>query len=277
MGPGLASCGSPVQTRWVKVLPTELEEADELDVPPAIACAACGRQDCMGTCAVVRLTPTDLPWENDESTWVARLWRTAEMTALEPDFVFGRLARGRLGAAFGFALVCESLALASLGAVASVAFGVLWPEPFVDGLRSPFVWTMVLAAWVVTTVGMLLIHVLWGACMEFGAKLAGVEADHQRGFRFGMYSTGWDLLTSPAGIALSLVFRGWSSFVEPLRVAARIPRKAVDAYLVDCRGFDARTRRRAMQVTVAAFAAMFVVGLLLAAWGFVHWLRSLLA
>ncbi len=261
----------------MKAVPTELEEADEQEVPPAIACAACGSQECMGTCAVARRAPTDLPWENDESTWLVRLWRTAEMTALEPDFVFGRLARGRMSAALGFALACESLALASLGAVAAVAVGVLWPETFVDWLHSPLVLSIVLAAWLVTTVGMLLIHVLWGACMEFGAQLAGAETDHQRGFRFGMYSTGWDLLTSPAGVALSLAFRGWSAFAKPLRVAARIPRKAVDAYLIDCRGFDARTRRRAMQVTVAAFAGTFVVGLLLAAWGFVHWLRSLLA
>lgn len=259
---------------------TELEqqtELDELDVPPAIACAQCRRFDCAGSCAVAARATAGLPWENTELPWLLRLWRTAELSALEPGSVFGSLGRGRLGLALGFGFTCEGLALASLGVSAALVVGLFWPESLFAALRSPWVRGVALLAWLGATLGMLLIHMVWGACMELGARLAGAEADQQRGFRFGMYSTGWDLLTSPAGIALSLGFRGFSSFIEPLLLATRVARKGVDAYLIDCRGFDERTRKSAFQVTVAAFGAAFLALLVVVAVGFAHWLRAALA
>ena len=261
----------------------ELDEQDELDVPPAVACARCGRTDCAG-CAddaskATRPNPAPhaLPWDEPEGRNVRGFWRTAEKTALDSRLVFGRIARDPLAPAWAFGALSEGLALLSLGLLGLLIFGALWPQQLAQWAQSRAFWIVAFGAWFFATSGMLLVHLVWGVCLEMGASWGGADADHRRGLRFAMYSTGWDLLTSPAGILLSFAFRGRVDFAMPITSAARTPRKAVEAYLLDCRRLDKAARKKAYALTIFVFSAtlLLIVGGVIAS--LVFWIRAALS
>ncbi|HSC87935.1 MAG TPA: hypothetical protein VLC09_11715 [Polyangiaceae bacterium] len=262
---------SGLYTRWATVS----DAHDDLDVPPMVRCSRCGRTDCAG-CEPVESAPSadGLPWERPDLPWLRRLYLTAERTALEPDAVFGRLDAGPWAPALAFALACETLAVLSLGLpLTAVAWWVL-PQTMGELFSTRFGWGLFGGLAVFGLAVLWIVHWLWGFAMELGAGLGGGTADHRRGFRFGMYSTGWDLLTSPAGVLLALSFRGVSGFGHPILQATRVARHAVYAYLDQCRQLSPNARRGAMRVTFAAFALALALTLLAAALGTAAWVRS---
>jgi hypothetical protein len=187
-----------------------------------------------------------------------RLWQTALDTSTEPERVFAELTSGRVSPALGFALVSETLALGSLVLVGS---GLLWlgaPELGRRLARDPQAIAAGLALLAGSVLLMLVLHVLWGVCLDVGAGFGRSRLDVRHGARFGLYACGWDLMTSPIGVFWSLLFAGPLRGFAPVGAAARAASPAQRAYLEACRGFGADARRRGVRL------AMIVVGLVVA-------------
>ncbi|HEY6729114.1 MAG TPA: hypothetical protein VI197_34125 [Polyangiaceae bacterium] len=246
----------------------------EFEVPPASVCTRCGSSICDGCYAPAASLPKSvIAWEAP-GPLSARLWSTARASALVPELVFGKLRDGPVLAACSFALVVELCALGSL-ALVGLAFGFL-VAPDVAGAvvttvasNGPLACAVVAAVPVLAAV-MVGLHAFWGITLELGAKLAGADWRFARGLRFAFYSCGWDLLTSPAGLVFGCVSGGASRAWRDTMSAARVPRTAMDAYLLLSRELSParviRARRLAVLITAGpvSFAILAMVWLTVA-------------
>lgn len=229
-------------------------------VPPVVMCTVCGRTDCPG-CSAPEQTPQlspILPWESPGNTG-ERLWNMALASSLSPLRTFGELPDGPLAPAMVFALIAESVAILSLAVLAlSIACSVS-PDLMRRVLVDPAAIGLIAGA-AMALVGLLVaLHVLWGLCLEAGTCTASGQPRWRLGVRFGLYACGWDLLTSPAGVLLGVLTRGPVAAWAPLVAASRVPRVAMRAYLVHCRKFDARARRRASIISAAVLGAAMLL------------------
>jgi hypothetical protein len=236
---------------------------EEEAVPPVSLCARCGLASCGGCSSAPVLASSRMPWEDTPRPWLERLWQTALDTSTDPERVFAELTTGSVFPALGFAILAETLALGSLVLLGS---GALWlaapdlgrrlagdPEAIAAGIG-------LLAGSVLL---MLVLHVLWGICLDVGAGFGRGPLDVRHGARFGLYACGWDLMTSPIGVFWSLLFAGPLRGFAPVGAAARAFRPAQRAYLEACRGHGAAARRRAVRL------ALVVVGIVVALAGVV--------
>jgi hypothetical protein len=233
--------------------------------PPVVTCAVCRRPECAGCegkAGAQEIGPV-LPWEA-AGTWGERLWKMALACSTAPLRTFGELPEGRLGSAFAFAFIAETIAVGSLGAVvAAIAFlasPTLLNRVLLDRAAS----ALIVTACLVLIILLVALHVLWGLCLEAGTATTGGSAQWQLGMRFGLYACGWDLLTSPAGVLQGLLSRGPAAAWNPVGAAAKAPRLAMHAYLANRRQFESRARRRATIISVTTLGivmAAFVTGL----------------
>jgi hypothetical protein len=236
---------------------------EEEAVPPVSLCARCGLASCGGCSSAPVLASSRMPWEDTPRPWLERLWQTALDTSTDPERVFAELTTGSVFPALGFAILAETLALGSLVLLGS---GALWlaapdlgrrlagdPEAIAAGIG-------LLAGSVLL---MLVLHVLWGICLDVGAGFGRGPLDVRHGARFGLYACGWDLMTSPIGVFWSLLFAGPLRGFAPVGAAARAFRPAQRAYLEACRGHGAAARRRGVRL------AVIVVGVVVALTGVV--------
>src|SRR5690606_28445350 len=80
--------------------------------------------------------------------------------------------------------------------------------------------------------------------------------------RFGLYSAGWDLLTSPAGLILLGLFGRSADRYRPVVAAARAPRPALRGFLLGAIGVREEelehATSRIVRTTIFSFGAMFV-------------------
>ncbi len=239
---------------------------DALEVPPTVACVICGRSTCDG-CAP-RASPGDeerrncpLPWERSSPT-LAALVDTALLTAEKPYLSFGRLGSfSGLGRAFLFAMVCEVLAISSFAGLATAL--LLWQAPrFTHNLFSdPRAWLILVSLIVSCALGMVALHAAGGDYLERGVRRAGGTRDVQLGMRFGFYACGWDLLTSPIGVVFCLVSRG-RKFFAPLLSASRVPRRAMRAYLGQCRKMTEEAQTHALKHATWLALLTLLIGVL---------------
>jgi len=191
-----------------------------------------------------------MPWEDTPRPWLERLWQTALDTSTEPERVFAELTSGRVSPALRFAILSETLALGSLVLLGS---GGLWlgaPELGRKLARDPEAIAAGLGLLAGSVLLMLVLHVLWGICLDVGAGLGRGPLDVRHGARFGLYACGWDLMTSPIGVFWSLLFAGPLRGFAPVGAAARAARPAQRAYLETCRGFGANERRRGVRLAI---------------------------
>lgn len=254
-----------------------MRQWDDSDVPPTVHCARCGRVDCAGCTAPKREDACDdsaLPWETSTGSVHQRLWRTALLTSMLPARTFGELADGRLGPAFAFALLAETVALGSLGAVAALGGYLLAPDLWLSFVTSPTV-VLACAGLVLGAAAlMVLLHVLWGVCLELGARSTEGSLELRHGMRFGLYACGWDLLTSPAGVLQGILARGPRRAWGPIAAAVRVPMPAMRAYFALCRKLGPEAQRRAERFNLLVFGGSLVVfallGVALLVW-LAHW------
>lgn len=242
----------------------------EFEVPPASVCARCGSPICDG-CPAHPPSPTSSPiaWEASGSfAW--RLWSTARASALTPELVFGKLQDGPVLVACSFALFVELCALGSLALVA-LGLGFLVAPDVARALASmvasdgPLAFAV--AASVPALAGIMVgLHALWGITLELGAKLTGADWRFGRGLRFAFYSCGWDLLTSPAGLAFGFVSGGAARAWRETVSAARVPRAAMDAYLSLSRKLSPTHVARARRLAVLLTAGPIVVAVVAMIW-----------
>jgi hypothetical protein len=244
----------------------------EFEVPPASLCARCGSAVCEGdACKVVSVDQAGgtIAWEAPGPV-LARLWSTARASVTSPELVFGKLRDGPVLGPCAFALFVECVALGSL---AVVGLGLTWllvPDLAMD-LAATVLSRAPLTGLVVSSVPVLAglmvgLHALWGVALEFGARLAGADWRPARGLRFAFYSCGWDLLTSPAGLVFGFVSGGASRAWRETLCAARVPRAAMDAYLIDSRELSPARSLRARRLVVLFMGVPVLGGVVALAW-----------
>src|SRR4051812_36721353 len=94
------------------------DSRDDGEVPALVFCTVCGRTDCAGCLDLpAPEAPGRTPWETRETPLFKRLWQTARLTTVEGEAFFGGLTDGSIGAALGFAFVCEFVAILSFAFV----------------------------------------------------------------------------------------------------------------------------------------------------------------
>lgn len=234
---------------------------DDEAVPPVSVCVRCGLALCGGCAPALSEGVPPLAWEGSPRNWVERLWQTALSSSTEPERVFGELGAGPVAPALAFAVLAETLALGSLVLLGSAALWLVAPDLAGQLIHHPGAVTAGLALLAGSVLLMLVLHVLWGICLDLGGALGEGRVDVRLGARFGLYACGWDLMTSPLGLFWSMLasgpLRGWVA----VGAAARAARPAQRAYLETRRGYDANARRRAVRL------AAVVVGVVVLATG----------
>lgn len=222
-------------------------------------CARCGLPSCGGCLQSAAAPASGLPWEDTPRPWLERLWQTALDTSTEPERVFAELTPGRVSPALGFALLSETLALGSLVLLGSAGLWLGAPEVGQKLLRDPEAIAAGLALLAASVLLMLVLHVLWGICLDVGAGYGRGPLDVRHGARFGLYACGWDLMTSPIGVFWSLLFAGPLRGFAPVGAAARAAWPAQRAYLEACRGFGADARRRGVRLAAVVVGAVVLL------------------
>jgi hypothetical protein len=241
---------------------TAPDDADlpDTDVPAAVLCMACGRMDCAGCVTSERAPIVSTPWEaNDRPVW-HRLRETAHLATVDGEAFFGTLPDGSVTAAFGFALSCELLAIASLALISLPVVYALVPgfveEIAADHERRAWVAASITSAIPLLALMMVGLHMLWAASLEFGLRLSGAKARPAHCLRYALYSCGWDLVTSPFGFAAGWASVGFRGATAELRAAIRIPRFATVAYIGRARSVPERKARRALLVAAVLTGAI---------------------
>lgn len=246
----------------------EEEPADSIEVPAAVVCARCGRPDCPGCEPLDDSTlPSGVvaivPWERPGAPAWARLWSTAGLATRSSPQFFSALPKGETGAALMFAVVSELGAIGSSGCVLLIALAAIAPR-VVAQLMSAAAGQLLAARLILVGVPgfaavMILSHVALGLAMNTASKRLGGRDRRTQALRFGLYSTGWDLMTSPLGMLVALIAEG------PRGVASLVPLSvgvAGRASLAFARGVLQLDERRAARVrrfgTAIALAVTFV-------------------
>lgn len=242
----------------------------EFEIPPASLCIRCGSPICEGCRAPVAAPATSaIAWEAP-GPLLPRLWSTARASALAPEVVFGKLRDGTVLGPCAFALAVE---LSALGSLALVGLGLgflLVPDvtraaaAMVVG-HGPLTCAVVLAVPVLAGV-MVALHALWGIALELGARVAGAEWRPGRGLRFAFYSCGWDLLTSPAGLVLGCASGGAAQAWRETVSAVRVPRAAMDAYLLDSRQLSPARAARVRRLAILFTGVPVLIGVFAMVW-----------
>jgi hypothetical protein len=235
---------------------------EDVAAPPISVCVVCGLSTCAGCARVSEALRTALPWEDSKRGWVVRLWETALATSLEPQRFFGELPSGRVAPALGFAVVAESCALGSVALLVAAGLALGAPEFTAQLLASSDARWAFSGLWLGSVLLMVVLHTLWGLCLDAGAGRRTPTQSWAQGLRFGLYACGWDLLTSPIGALSALLTRGPFAAWAPIGAAARAPRLAQRAYLEGCRSASDEARRRAARLSLGVVGgALATLGL----------------
>jgi hypothetical protein len=182
------------------------------------------------------------------------------------------LPEGTLRPALSFALLAELCAIGSL-ALSGLALGYLLDPELTHLLLTPRALGWAVGGTFVLSASMVLLHAAWGVFLELGLSRSGASPKYLQGVRFGLYACGWDLLTSPAGIAQGLLSRGFFGAWGPIRAAVAVPRSALHAYVSECRKLDSAAERQGLSfsfailiVSLAGLVGIVVLGLLSWLW-----------
>jgi len=169
-----------------------------------------------------------------------------------------------------FAVFVEFLALGSL-ALSGLGLGFLLAPELARTLaltvagHGPLTFAAIAAVPVLSGV-MVGLHALWGVSLELGARLSGADWRPARGLRFAFYSCGWDLLTSPAGLLFGCVSGGAAQAWRDTVSAARVPRVAMDAYLMHSRELSDARVVRVRRLVIVFTGVPILVGILAMMW-----------
>jgi hypothetical protein len=244
--------------------------SEESDVPPAVLCATCHRAECAG-CEPDPLEANQEPtlaWEYGAHSVTRRLWRTALRSSTEPARVFGALPDGNIAPALCFALLAETVAVGSFGVVAVGLALAIAPQFSLRFLTHPLGLAYLFGGLGAATLTMVLLHAIWGACLEFGARSHEPNGLRQS-LRFALYACGWDLLTSPAGLLEGITRRGVRRTFSAIESAVRAPRPALRAYQEERRHFEQDARRRGMRLSLLVLGALLLLLLPALGWAFI--------
>jgi len=187
-----------------------------------------------------------------------------------PELVFGKLRDGPVLEACLFAVFVEFLALGSL-ALSGLGLGFLLAPDLAHAIAITVAGHRLLTGAAIAAVPVLSgvmvgLHALWGVSLELGARLSGADWRPARGLRFAFYSCGWDLLTSPAGLLVGCVTGGAAQAWRETLSAARVPRAAMDAYLMHSRELSGVRVTRVRRLVIVFTGVPVLVGMLAMLW-----------
>ncbi|MCC6649177.1 MAG: hypothetical protein IT374_26865 [Polyangiaceae bacterium] len=251
-------------------------ELELLEFPAAVVCATCGAGDCPG-CHDERVTGHSgvvvfVPWERAGGVF-ARFWATTRASTDGADAFFFGLPDGPVGAALSYALVAEVAAVGSSLAVCFAAGAALvwalfpaWAALLASETATRLACARVFVVMVTSFTWLLVsVHALHGWLLDRAASRAGAARATTRALRFGLYASGWDVMTSPLGALVTLVTAGPRAALGLTEHAIRTPGRATSAMLRGLYRLDgdaaARARGHAMRVTMVASVALVVVAL----------------
>lgn len=249
-------------TNVLRSAPVDDDLADGIELPPAVLCIRCGRSDCVG-CLPPEPPEGGVPWEQlDVSVW-RRLWQTARESSVNGETFFGTLTDGGVAGPLRFALSCELLAIGSLLVLWTVLMLAIAPQVVDLVWQRDHRW-LVAGALVlsvpVLAVFMVALHVVWGTTMEVGVWLQGGRPRFSHVWRYALYSCGWDLLTSPLGIAAGSIAGGVFRAISDTREAIAVPRRATRAYLLRARHLTDERATRAVWGAAVVTGALVLLG-----------------
>lgn len=203
------------------------------DFPPVAHCLRCGEPTCDG-CRAPSVREACLAWQTPDRQSVRSCWLTACQTVEswrswpgQPQLFVRR--------ALAFALIAELGAASSLAACCLLVVLVFLPDAVWPLLWLPTTWLWLSAMVSGFAVVMVLLHVSWAVSLEGLLFISGLEVQWRSGLCFGLYACGWDLVTSPLGVMLSLLTRGRSAGLRLVKQAMLVPRAASEHYLVTLR------------------------------------------
>ena len=251
---------------------SSLEDLSNHEVPATVVCSRCGRPDCPGcdpgeddTAPSRILVP--VPWEDRDLGVVLRGWRTVRAACGEPAKFFGGLPSGALGPSLTFAILVE---LASVGSWIAAFAGLmrLMFASFVRGLcQNPAtcrsIMLSALTAWVGFSGLLVGMRVLYAWMLDKGARRFSTRGHRLVAFRLGLYSTGWDLLSSPLGWLMGVITAGPVGMIGLLKGALKAPSVATASLLqlvYHARPREAEDLRR--YATMRAIAASIALSII---------------
>jgi hypothetical protein len=257
-----------------RVRPARLQELDDeavdsVDVPAAVVCVHCGRGDCPG-CIEERTGASGviaiIPWERPQSPWHTRLFATVQATTRGAEGFFCALPDGAVSPALRFAVLAETLAVASTAAVLTPLAVLGIPGLLIRFLSNGSTRQSVGLATLVGIVGFTALLV--GAHALHGVILGRIPS-RSRALRLGLYACGWDFGSSPAGLVAATLAGGIGAAGALVASSVTAPARAVDAALTGIFQLDEeqarKAKRRAMQVAMAVSVPAVVVVLALIA------------
>jgi hypothetical protein len=247
-------------------------EASEIEIPPAITCARCGEPQCEGCVSSLPFLRKEalaarlsheldgiLPWERQSpQSYAQRLITTALATAHPEQACFKAQHRGSLWDALHFACVAETLAITSFAIPWAIGFGILFPSLSLQMMKSGEVRLM--GAYILLTLiaSVVLLHIVWGAALEWAIGLNGATPNYAQGQRLGLYACGWDLLASPAGVVFLWIMGDLNSALRGVKEGAKVPKKALLSYLSDGRHLDRSVHGPVLRICFAVTSVFFV-------------------
>jgi hypothetical protein len=212
----------------------ELDSAVEFEIPPITRCTTCLALDCEGCNRTVERRA--LAWEMTRGSPLRRLWLTARQSLQAGRVSCLDADNARPGAALSFALVAELLACTSIVAALLCLVTLVFPAGAAFFFSEPSVLLAAFELGAALALFMVFVHALWGLGLELTLWSKGVGFELRRGLTFALYTCGWDLITSPVGLVLSIAQGGLLPGLEQVREAARVPREAVARYAAVTRG-----------------------------------------
>jgi len=249
------------------------EALDSVEVPAAVVCARCGRPDCPGCEPIDETTlPSGVisivPWERPgQSAWT-RLWATARSATRSAPQFFQSLPPGETAPALLYAVVSELCAVSSWALTLAAILAALAPDVALRLLMNGQGQTILMRVFLVATFGFTTVlvvgHVVYGFALDVGVQRVGGRSHRSQALRYGLYTTGWDILTSPLGFVVSLFAEGPKATLALVPLSVEVPGRAATAFLRGIYRLEepqlGRARRYGTMVAVAvSVAAAFVV------------------
>ncbi len=231
-------------------------ELDELtDVPAAVTEIPAPDDYTLGSGVVVIV-----PWErplplNARGGFWSRLWATAKLATESGPTFFARFPDGDVSAAVRFSLAAElvavSAALLALSPVAWLLRGA-W-----DMSTLPRV---VAAAVPMLAVMLATLHASYGLSLDLAARRGGAAGRTGHALRYGLYTSGWDVVTSPLGLLAVLLGDGRVKTWRLLRGLPRLPGSSAVAFLCGSYGLSKEAATRATRAA-ASLMSLVTLGL----------------
>ena len=246
----------------------ELEDwLDKIDVPAAVVCARCGSSECTGCTAAVGEKSgfiAVVPWERSDASVTRRLWQTARATTRDPERFFEALPEGTIAPALRFAALAELVAstamiFAVLAATACIAPSMS-AHMILDASARGVVARTLLASIPALAALLVVAHVAHGVALDFGAPRELRSRERRlHALRFGLYTTGWDVVLGPVGALVVLIKEGTKAFRDLADVAQTLPGRSARAFLRGAYGLSGDAAKKPLRASFIASALSILV------------------